>query len=74
MPDITWTEVYGQVNPSPLYGTAVNCSLLNLASDDHLEQLIPDTRILDRTTYWILCSVLILNIFLSESHPWNIKS
>jgi len=40
MPDITWIEGYGQVNPSPLYGTAVNCSLLDLASDYHLDQLI----------------------------------
>ena len=40
MPDITWTEGYGQVNPGPLYGTAVNYSLLDLASDNHLEQLI----------------------------------
>jgi len=40
MPDIIWTEGYGQVNPSPLYDTAVNYSLLDLASDNHLEQLM----------------------------------
>jgi len=40
MPDITWIEGYGQVHPSPLYGTTVNYSLLDLASDNHLEQLI----------------------------------
>ena len=39
-PDITWTEGIGQVKPSPSYGTAVNYSLLDLASDYHFEQLV----------------------------------
>ena len=40
VPDIIWTKGIGQVKPIPSYGTAVNYSLLDLASDYHLEQLM----------------------------------
>ena len=42
-PDITWIEGFGQTKPSPSYGTAVNSSLVNLASDYHLEQLVNES-------------------------------
>ena len=42
-PDITWIEGFGQAKPSPSYGTAVNSSLVDLASDYHLEQLVNES-------------------------------
>ena len=63
MPDITWTEGYGQINSSPSYGTAVNHSLLDLASDNHLEQLIYVNTRQNHIYYWILCFPQILNIY-----------
>ena len=35
-----WAEGYSQTRSSPMYGSAVNYSLLDLASDTHLEQLM----------------------------------
>jgi len=37
VPNIIWSERFGQAKSSPSYGTAVNNSLLDLASDYHLE-------------------------------------
>jgi len=39
-PDIIWSEGFGHVKSNPSYGVTVNYSLLDLASDYHLEQLM----------------------------------
>jgi len=47
-PDIVWSEGFSHVRSNPSYGTAVNYSLLDLASDYHLEQSIHEnTHLLD---------------------------
>ena len=40
LPDISWSDGNGRINPSPTYGTEVNQLLLDSVNDNGLEQLV----------------------------------
>ena len=40
LPDISWSDGNGQIDPSPTYGTKVNQLLLDLVNDNGLDQLV----------------------------------
>ena len=40
LPDISWNEGYGSVNPNPVYGLEINNCLVDIVNDYHLEQFV----------------------------------
>ena len=58
LPDISWENGCGRVNPSPSYGTEINNSLLDIVSDYHLEQLVNETTQENHILDLLFCSHL----------------
>ena len=63
LPAVLWNRVCGYVNTNPVYDLEVNKSLIDIANDFHLEQLVHENTPV-RTTSWIFYFVLILQRFL----------